>query len=139
MTVKQKKFADEYIISGNATESATKAGYSKKTATETGYENLRKPHIKSYIDERMQKLEDKQIAKQEEVLKYLTSLMRGEKREEVLKGIGMGEQVIVPIDVSAKDRIKAAELIGKRYGMWTDKVDVTGSVIIFEGEDDLED
>lgn len=139
MTVKQKKFADEYIISGNATESAIKAGYSKKTARSIGNENLTKPDIKSYIDERMQKLEDKQIAKQEEVLKYLTSLMRGEKREEVLKGIGMGEQVIVPIDVSAKDRIKAAELIGKRYGMWTDKVDVTGSVIIFEGEDDLED
>lgn len=135
LTIKQKKFADEYIRSGNATQSAINAGYSKKTARSTGNENLTKPDIKSYIDQRMQELEDQSIAKQEEVLKYLTSVMRGEHKEETLVGAGMGEQVIDDIEVSAKDRIKAAELLGKRYSMWTDKKEVKAT---FEGVSKLD-
>lgn len=121
LTVKQKKFADEYIISGNATDAAVKAGYSKKTAAVIGTENLIKPNIKSYIDLRLKDLEDKAIAKQDEILKYLTSIMRGEQTEQTLKGEGEGYQSIVSIEVSAKDRIKAAELLGKRYGAFTDQ------------------
>jgi phage terminase small subunit len=121
LTEKQKRFADYYIETGNATESAVKAGYSKKTSAEMGHENLRKPHIKQYIDERIAEKDSKRIAKQDEVLAYLSSVMRGEQTEQTLRGVGEGAQTIDDIDVGAKDRIKAAELLGKRYVMWTDK------------------
>lgn len=127
LTIKQKKFADEYIISGNATQAAIKAGYSKKTARFTGAENLTKPNIKSYIDERMKKLEEEAIADQTEVLKYLTRVLRDEEKEEVLVNVGNFEQEIQPMKVSTKDKIKAAELLGKRYGSWTDKVDINST------------
>ena len=83
LTPKQKKFADEYIISGNASQSAIDAGYSAKTAAETGYENLRKPHIKKYIDKRLKEIEDESIAEQTEVMQYLTRVMRGEEKESI--------------------------------------------------------
>lgn len=140
MTIKQKKFADEYIISGNATKAAIEAGYSKKYANTNASKLLQNTTIKEYVDKRLKELEDKAIAKQDEVLKYLTALVRGAEKEEVLKGVGMGEQVISKIEVSAKDRIKAAELLGKRYGMWTDRLETEGGVnIVISGEDDLED
>lgn len=66
--------------------------------------------------------------------------MRGEQREQVLRGVGMGEQTITNMDVGAKDRIKAAELLGKRYRLFTDKVEaeVTGKVV-FANEDEIPD
>lgn len=135
LTIKQKKFADEYIISGNATQAAIKAGYSKKTARFTGAENLTKPNIKSYIDERMKKLEEEAIADQTEVLKYLTRVLRDEEREEVLVNVGNFEQEIQSMKVSTKDKIRAAELLGKRYGSWTDKVDLSSDLtLIFEDD-----
>ena len=82
LTLKQQKFCDEYIISGNATQAATLAGYSKKTARSIGQENLTKPDIKKYIDERLEELESSKIAKQDEVLRYLTSIMRGFETEQ---------------------------------------------------------
>lgn len=130
MTVKQKKFADEYIISGNATQSAIKAGYSKNYANTNANKLLQNTTIKSYIDERLKELEDKAIAKQNEVLQYLTAIMRGEEKEQIIISTGDFSQTITDIDVSAKDRIKAAELLGKRYGTWTDKVDVTSDLEI---------
>ena len=132
LTIKQKKFADEYIISGNASEAALKAGYRNEVS---GRENLQKPTVKSYIDERMKKLDEKSIADQKEVLEYLTRVMRGEEKEEVLANIGNFEQEIKEMTVGAKDRIKAAELIGKRYSLWTDKVDLDSNItIVFEDD-----
>nr|UWD76185.1 MAG: Terminase small subunit [Bacteriophage sp.] len=92
--------------------------------------------IKAYIDERLKLLESEKIATQQEVLQYLTSIMRGEEQEKTLISIGDLGQEIVDIDVSAKDRIKAAELLGKRFRMWTEKVetDVTQTVVIDVGE-----
>lgn len=130
LTQKQQKFSDYYIETGNATESAIKAGYSKKTAAVIGAENLTKPNIKAYIDERLEEMKSERTADAQEVLEYLTSIMRGSEREEVLKGVGMGEQVKTNIDVGAKDRIKAAELLGKRYALFTDKVDVDGGLSV---------
>jgi phage terminase small subunit len=124
LTEKQKRFADYYIETGNATESAKRAGYSEKTAKSIGQENLTKPDIKSYINEKIAEKDSKRIAKQDEVLEYLTSIMRGEQREQVLKGVGMGEQEIDEIDVPSNQRIRAAELLGKRYGIWTEKQDI---------------
>ncbi|HHH8705219.1 TPA: terminase small subunit [Streptococcus pyogenes] len=136
LTLKQKRFADEYIISANATAAAIKAGYSKKTARSIGQENLTKPDIKAYIGERLEKLESEKIATQEEVLQYLTSIMRGDQQEKTLISVGEFGQKIVDIDVGAKDRIKAAELLGKRYRLFTDKVemDVSSDVTINVGE-----
>ncbi|HEQ0372744.1 TPA: terminase small subunit [Streptococcus pyogenes] len=136
LTIKQKRFADEYIISANATAAAIKAGYSKKTARSIGQENLTKPDIKAYIDERLEKLDSEKIADQKEVLQYLSSVMRGEQQEKTLISIGEFGQEIVDIDVGAKDRIKAAELLGKRYRLFTDKVemDVSSDVTINVGE-----
>ena len=130
LTLKQRKFCDEYIISGNTEQAAIKAGYSKAYARGNAHKLVANVSMKSYIAERMAELDSKKIAKQEEVLAYLTSIMRGEQQEKTLVGEGMGEQRIADIDVSAKDRIKAAELIGKRYAMWTDKQEVTGDIAI---------
>lgn len=127
MTLKQQRFADEYIITGNATQAAIKAGYSKKTAKVIANENLTKPYIKKYIDERLEQLESEKIASQQEVLSYLSSVMRGEMTEQTLRSVGESGQVIAEIDVGAKDRIKAAELLGKRYKLWTDKQEVTSN------------
>lgn len=140
MTPRQQKFCDEYLISGNATEAAIKAGYSRKTAKQTGSENLSKPDLRAYIDEQLAKIHSAKIADAEEVMKYLTSVMRGEHTEQVLKLIGEGVQTVTDIDVSAKERLKAAELIGKRYGLFTEKVGLEGAVpVIITGDDQLED
>lgn len=140
MTPRQQKFCDEYLISGNATEAAIKAGYSRKTAKQTGSENLAKPDLRAYIDEQLAKIHSAKIADAEEVMKYLTSVMRGEHTEQVLKLVGEGVQTVTDIDVSAKERLKAAELIGKRYGLFTEKVGLEGAVpVIITGDDQLED
>lgn len=116
LSPKQKAFCDYYIITGNATESAIKAGYSKKTAKEIGYENLTKPYIKLYIEERIKSLEDKRIAKGEEVLQYLTKVMRGEEKDQF------------GLDAALQDRTKAAELLGKRYRLFTENMELSGEV-----------
>ena len=140
LTPKQRKFCDEYLISGNATDAAIKAGYSPKTAKQTGSENLAKPDLRAYIDEQLEKLHSAKIADAEEVMKYLTSVMRGEHTEQVLKLVGDGIQTVTDIEVSAKERLKAAELIGKRYALFSDKMDLGGAVpVVITGDDQLED
>ena len=128
LTIKQQRFADEYIISGNATEAAIVAGYAKKAAYQQGAENLKKPHIREYIDKRLEDINDKSIAKQEEVLQYLTEVLRGKSSatEIVVEMVGDGtsEAKLVVKPPSEKERIKAAELLGKRYGSFTEKVEV---------------
>lgn len=116
-------FVDEYIIDLNATQAAIRAGYSKKTARQTGTENLSKPSIREAIDERLAEKREKLIMKQDEILELLSSIARGEVTEQTLIGMGDGYQEIGDIDVSAKDRIKAVELLGKRYRMWTEKIE----------------
>lgn len=125
LTLKQKKFADEYIISGNATESAISAGYSDNYAKKQSHKLLVNVGIKSYIDERMKEIESKKTATHQEVIEYLTSVMRGEHREEVLIGQGQGFQEITYIDVSAKDRLKAANILNKIYQARESKQDET--------------
>ena len=144
LTDKQKRFCDEYLIDLNATQAAIRAGYSKKTVFIIANENLKKPYIKGYIDERLKQLEDKRIAKADEVLKYLTSVMRNEVKEEVVvvesKGDGCSSARTIKKDMSAKDRNKAAELLGKRYRLFTDRIEAdVNQTVIFEGEDELED
>ena len=92
----------------------------------------------------MAEKESELIADQNEVLRYLTAVMRGEETEEVVvvegSGDGFSSARGVEKGIGAKDRIKAAELLGKRYSLFTDKVDLDGAVqVIFEGEEKLED
>lgn len=123
LTEKQKRFADEYIISGNATQAAIKAGYSKKTANRIATENLSKLVIKNYIDERLAKLESKRIANAQEVLEYLTGVMRGDEKEEVMTEDGVSYR-----EPSVKNKLKAAELLGKRHALFTEKQEISANV-----------
>lgn len=123
LTVKQQRFADEYIRTGNAYQSAINAGYSETYAKGNVVKLLENVSVKSYIEKRLEELKKESIAEQDEILQYLTSVMRGEMTEQTLVGQGEGYQEIDNIDVGAKDRIKAAELLGKRYRMWTEKIE----------------
>nr|DAO84002.1 MAG TPA: Terminase small subunit [Caudoviricetes sp.] len=111
LTPKQRAFADYYIEIGNATEAARRAGYKGKNLNRIASENLSKLDIKQYIDERLAKIEDERIAKGEEVLQYLTRVMRGEEKDQF------------GLDASLQDRTKAAELLGKRYRLFVDKTE----------------
>lgn len=124
MNARQKRFCDEYLIDCNATQAAIRAGYSPKTAKVTGAKMLTNANLKAYIDEQLERIHNEKTADAQEVLEYLTAVMRGEHTEQTLQLIGEGVQKIADIDVSAKERIKAAELIGKRYGMFKDNVNV---------------
>jgi len=140
VTLRQQKFCDEYLISGNATDAAIKAGYSPKTAYSMGNENLNKPELKAYIETELDKIHSAKIADAEEVMKYLTAVMRGEHTEEIPLLCGDGCQELTQKEVGAKERLKAAELIGKRYGLFTDKVGLEGAVpVVIMGDDQLED
>lgn len=134
LTPKQRAFADYYIETGNATESAIRAGYNKKTARQIGSINLTKVDIKSYIDKQMRSIEDKRIAKASEVLEHLTAAMRGEIMEDVVvvEGIGSGESAssIIQKQISARDRLKAAELLGKRYALFTERIESNTPIAI---------
>ncbi|OLS39123.1 terminase small subunit [Bacillus sp. MRMR6] len=127
LTLKQQRFADEYIITGNIYQSAIKAGYSKAYAKGNASKLMENVSIKTYIDKRLEEIKSEKVADQQEIMEYLTSILRGEQQEEILRGIGEGAQTIDDIAVSAKDRIKAAEMLGKRYAMWTDKIDQTNT------------
>lgn len=124
LTEKQRRFADEYIISANAESAATLAGY--KSPRGNAHKLLQNTAIKAYIDERLDELKSSKIADQAEIMEFLTSVVRGERTEEVLRGTGKGAQTIDEINIGASDRIKAAELIGKRFAMWTDKQQIEG-------------
>lgn len=134
LTQKQQRFVDEYIISGNATQAAIKAGYSKRSAQQTGAENLLKPVIKAELDRRNAEIKSAKTADMQEVMEYLASVMRGEQTESVATAKGIYSDV----PVSAKDRIKAAELIGKRHGAWTDKKEISGNMNIDIGLGDYD-
>lgn len=126
MTAKQIRFCDEYLTDLNATQAAIRAGYSKKTARVIGQENLLKPSLKKYIVERMAEKEAALVANQVEVMRYLTSVMRGQSQSEVIvvegTGEGCSEARAVQKAPDEKERLKAAELLGRAHMMFTDKV-----------------
>ena len=124
MNARQKRFCDEYLIDCNATQAAIRAGYSPKTAKVTGAKMLTNANLKAYIDEQLERIHNEKTADAQEVLEYLTAVMRGQHTEQTLQLVGDGVQKIADIDVSAKERLKAAELIGKRFGMFKDNVGI---------------
>lgn len=121
LTVKQQRFVDAYIETGNAAEAARRAGYKSRNADVMGRENLRKHTVRKVLEARLKEIEDKRIAKAKEVMEFLTSSMRGEIKEEavVVEGVGDGCSVarIIEKQIGANDRIKAAVQLAKRYGL----------------------
>ena len=115
MTDKQKRFCDEYLIDCNATQAAIRAGYSDKTAYSQGERLLRNVEVKSYIDERMAERASENVATADEVIQYLTSVLRGDSEGEeiVVEGIGDGcsEARTMKKAPSEKESLKAAELL----------------------------
>lgn len=132
MNAKQMKFCDEYMVDSNATQAAIRAGYSEQTAYSQGQRLLKHVEVKNRIAELMDKHQSERVASAQEVLEYLTSVVRGESRSEIVvveaTGDGMSEAKNVEKAPDEKDKLRAAELLGKRYGLYSDKVNVTGSV-----------
>ncbi|MGX0001483.1 terminase small subunit [Staphylococcus cohnii] len=129
MNERQKRFADEYIRTANAYQSAIRAGYSEKYSKNNSHKLLENRGVKAYVEARFKELEKQSIAQQDEVLQYLTAVMRGEQDDE--------ENIVVPKGDFVSDvekhtkradtaqRTKAAELLGKRYAIFTDKQEIT--------------
>ena len=137
---KQKAFADYYIESLNAYESAKRAGYSEAYAKSQSYKLLENVGIKNYIEERMESKDNYRIASQDEILQILTDIARGITEEEVVQFSQLGEELRTTRKPTIKDRMRASELLGKRYRMWVDKVEANvNQQVIFEGEELLED
>lgn len=146
MTEKQKIFCDEYLIDLNATQAAIRAGYSKKTAYAIGNENLNKPEIQEYIQKRLMEKDEALIAKQDEVLKTLTRVLRREEDETVVvtckkrkshyddNGKKVTEDTEEPITVQIPTKVsdvnKAAEMLGKYYALFTEKTEIQGDGIV---------
>ena len=117
LTAKQQRFCDEYLIDLNATQAAIRAGYSKKTANRIGTENLSKLVIREYIENRMAEKEAALIANQDEVLKYLTSVLRGQSKstEIVIEGLGDGSTKARKMEKepSEKDKLESGGASGQ--------------------------
>ena len=158
LTTKQQRFCDEYLVDLNATQAAIRAGYSKKTAKQIAQQNLTKLDIQEYIKKRMAEKEDALIAKQDEVLQTLTRVLRRQEMDTVVvtckeRSSGYDENVkkvivekeiprVVQIPTRVNDLNKAAELLGKRYGLYTEKIEtdvdmeLNITVDYGDGEDD---
>lgn len=112
---KELKFAEEWLKTTNATQSAIKAGYSERTAYSAGNRLLKKVDVKQYIDERLAEMQESSIADTNEVIQFLSSTMRGDIPDQF------------GLDPALNDRLKAAELLGKRYKLFTDKQEISGA------------
>ena len=142
MTEKQKRFCEEYLTDMNATQAAIRAGYSKRTARQMANRLLTKVDIREYIDGLLKEIHSQKVATAAEVMEYLTSVQRGESQSAYITVEGVGEgcsQTVITMKTpDEKDRLKAAELLGKCYGIFTDRVQATVELPTFTGEGDLE-
>lgn len=144
LTVKQRRFVDAYIETGNAAEAARRAGYKSRNADVMGRENLRKPTVRKVLETRLKELEDAQIADAKEVMQFLTASMRGETQEEVVvvegNGKGYSSARIIKKQLLAHDRLDAAKQLAKRFGLDSAAIDnVDEGPVILEGGDDVRD
>lgn len=146
MTPKQKRFCDEYLIDCNATEAARRAGYKGETCKNASRwldpDSTAKynAEMHKYIQGRLEEMQSKSIADATEVMQYLTSVLRGESKASVLSMCGDGCQEVIEKAPDEKEKLKAAELLAKRYGLLTDKIGVEGVVpVVISGDDELED
>lgn len=147
MTEKQKRFCDEYLIDLNGTR-AYKAAYPKvksdKAAGAASARLLGNVSIRAYLDERLEQLHNERTADAAEVMEYLTAVLRGESEASVVVvesvGDGCSEARTISKPPDERERLKAAELLGKRFGLFTDKVNVEGSIpVVIAGGEDIAD
>ena len=152
LTPKQQRFADEYLIDLNATQAAIRAGYSKKTADTMASRLLGNVKVAEYIAKMMESKQSDLIATQDEILQTLTRILRREEREHIVVTLKSrksytdenGKRVteenetaqLIEIPTKVSDVNRAAELLGKRYGLFTDKVDLSGGALTVVVEHD---
>jgi len=146
LTVKQQMFADTYLAEPdlNATQAAIKCGYSAHTAGVIANKMLKDIYLHAYIESRLKSISDSKIADADEVMRYLTSVVRDTEDEDavIVVGIGEGKSTAKTVTkrVPARDKVKAAELLARRYGLLTDKIDmqVQGTITI-DASDDMQE
>lgn len=142
LTAKQKMFADEYLIDLNATRAYMAVYKSCKTensAAVNASKLLRNAKVQEYINKQLEKISSEKIADAKEVMEYLTSVLRGESQSEivVIEGTGDGCSDARRMNKAPdeKEKLKAAELLGKRYGLFTDKLEVDGNAKVVITDD----
>lgn len=143
MTKKEKMFVDAYVndVKRNQTAAAIAAGYSEKTAPQAASRLMKKDEIKQAIDERLKELHEQNTAQANEVIEFLTAVMRGENVDNIPIFVGDGFQKLTEGKPPAKDRLRAAKMLGKYYALFTDKLNVDGDMdysinIDYGGEDE---
>lgn len=139
MTAKEKRFGDEFLLDMNYTQAAIRAGYSESTAknacywvnqeadakqVKAGRKSQYKPELAAYINEQLEQMHSKLTADAQEIMEYLTSVLRGKSTSSVLARDEIGAERVIEKPPDEKERLKAAELLGKRYGLYTEKVDL---------------
>lgn len=124
LRIKWKKFADEYIKLGNAYQAAINAGYSENYAKAQSSKLLENVVIKTYIDNRLKEIDSEKIVSQKEIMELLSSIARGESTEQTLIGVGEGRQEVIETRTTDKDRIKAMDMLMKRFGMNYSDLDI---------------
>ncbi len=141
MTEKQRLFADEYLKDLNGTR-AYKTIYTTikndNVAAVRANTLLKQKDISDYVSKRLEEIHNENTADIQEVMEYLTSVLRGESASAVLMMSGNGMQKVTEKPPDEKERLKAAELLGKRFGMFKDNVDVTsnGKTVIVDDIDE---
>lgn len=144
MTKKQYNFAINFCKGLSGTQAAIKAGYKESSAYSIASENLKKPEVKALIDKINKEAESKDIADVKEIKTVLTKILRGELQEEEIvieqnSSTGESKANKMKKSVSIKDRLRAGELLGKTYQMFTDNLKLESEVVILTGEDELEE
>lgn len=136
MKGKKRAFVDAYVndVKRNQTQAAIKAGYSEKTAAQQASRLMNDEEVKAAIEEIEMELHEQNTAKANEVVEFLTSVMRGENVDNIPLLVGDGVQELTEGIPSAKDRLKAAEMLGKHYGLFTERIqlDAEGTVQIID-------
>jgi len=160
LTAKQERFVEEYLVDLNATQAAIRAGYSSKTANEQGSQLLANLSIRARIDEAMAELSRRTGVNQERVIRELARLafvnapdvidvksatLKEGVTEDDTAAIQSVKVKIISGDIESEereiklaDKLKALELLGKHFGMFTDKVSLVGSIPV-QIVDDLDD
>lgn len=139
---RQEKFCLEYVMDGNATQAAIRAGYSAQTAGKTAHRNLKKPHIRARVDDLMTEIKSCKIADATEVQEFLTACLRGEAVEEIIVAEsikdGGSKTKVFRKRMAGRERVKAAELLGRMHGMFTERLVVSEEppvIVLGKGED----
>ncbi len=130
LNARQKRFCDEYLISLNATDAAKKAGYKGNYVGQNADKLLKNTKIQSYLEKRLAEKESALIADQDDILKLLTRIVMGEEQGTALVGVGQGAQEVEQVPPTNTEKIRAAEILGKYYKLFTDRqeIQLTGAV-----------